>query len=423
MMDLDDKPPLGGGALSALDRAKLLSQALADAARRRRVSSRSRRAYAAGGFRARRGAKVARFAVIGSFIALVAVPSLGSAIYYAFVASDQYVAEARFTVSGGLPPLVDNITSLTGIPALAIIQDTQIVTNYIGSRAALEALENKIDLRSLYSRSDVDYASRFKPDRPIEKFVKYWNKMCEATIQMPAGIINLKVRAFSPEDANRIANAVIEISESLINDLNARMNRDTVSNAKDELDRTSQRLSAAQLALEKARNDEGLLDAEKTGDALNLLINDTRADLLKLQGQYTSQAKFVSLSAPQMADLKSRIDATAAQIKELESRLTNTIENPTGQAPLSASMTKFAELDLERQTAERLYAGSVAALELATISAERRMMYLNTFVRPVVPEEAQYPKRFLYPAIITLGALAIWGALIGLGALVRNNMA
>jgi capsular polysaccharide transport system permease protein len=422
-MDLDDKPPLGGGALSALDRAKLLSQALADAARRRRVSSRTRRLYASGGFQARRGATVARWAAVVSFVLMVVLPSVGAATYYAFIASDQYVAEAEFTVSGGTPPIVDGIASLTGIPALAVIQDTQIVANYITSRAALETLEDKVGLRALYSRPEVDWGSRFSPDLSIEKFVKYWKKMCDVSIKMPAGVIDLKVRAFTPEDSAAIANAAIAISEELVNDLNARMNKDAVSGAEEELARTSDRLKAAQLALEKARNDAGLLDAAKTGDALNLLINQTRGELLKLQEQYASEAKFVSLAAPQMTDLKSRIDATAEQIKALESRLTSAVENPAGAAPLSASMTKFAELDLERQTAERLYAGSVAALELARISAERRMMYLNTFVHPAKPQEARYPKRILYPALVTVCALALWGVLLGLAGMVRDNMA
>jgi capsular polysaccharide transport system permease protein len=423
-MDLQDKPPIAGrGTLSALDRAKILSQALSDAARRTRLSTRSRRSFSAGGFAARRGARFMRWAGIGSFVLMVAIPTIAAMVYYAFIASDQYVAEARFTVSGGAPPIIDGIGALTGIPAVAVIQDTQIVTNYVESRAALEKLEKLIDIRSLYSTDEADFLARFKADRPIEKFLKYWQSMCSVSIQMPSGVVVLKVRAFTPEDAARIAGAVINISEELINDLNIRMNNDAVAGAQEELERTSQRLTAAQVALEKARNQEGILDAAKTGEALNGLITEARSDLLKLQEQYTSQARFVSTSAPQMTDLKARIDATASQIKELESKLTNAAPGNLSEAPLSASMTKFAELDLERQTAERLYAGSVAALELARITAERRLMYLNTFVMPVAPQEAQYPKRVLYSLLVAGGSLALWGLCGGLVVLIRNNMA
>jgi capsular polysaccharide transport system permease protein len=422
-MDLDDKPPMGQGALSALDRARILSQALSDAARRTRVSARSRRHFSAGGFRARKGAALARWAVIISFCLLVVAPSVASAIYYAFVASDQYVAEARFTVSSGTPPIADGVGQLTGIPAIAVIQDTQIVTNYIESRAALEKLEKLIDVRRLYSTEDADRFSRFQANKPIEKFVRYWQKMCSISIQMPGGIVVVKVRAFTPRDAATIAQAVVNISEELINDLNDRMNKDAVAGAQQELERTSQRLTEAMAALEKARNEAGILDATKTGDALNGLITSAQSDLLGLQQQYTSQSHFVSESAPQMTELKSRIDATAAQIRYLESRLTSNSSSDSSAEPLSASMTKFAELDLEHQTAERLYAGSVAALELARLTTERRMMYLNTFVMPVPPQEPQYPKRFLYSSVVAGGSLVVWGVLCAVAMMARNNMA
>jgi capsular polysaccharide transport system permease protein len=422
-MDVDNEPDIDRRPPSALDRARVLSQALADAARLARVSKRSRRTLTGGGFRARRGAKVLRLAVFISFVLMVAIPSLSAAIYYGFVASDQYTAEAKFTVTGGEPPTADTIGSFTGIPAIAIIQDTQIVVNYIHSRAALERLENTINIRSLYSISRADRLARFDPSKPIEKLVRYWQRMADVSIGMPAGIVDLKVRAFTPEDATKITSAVLDISEALINEMNDRMNHDAVANAELELDRTSARLTKALIALETARNETGLLDAVKIGDALNKLITDTRSSLLLLQQEYTTQLKYVSESAPQMRALKSRIDATSGQIAELESKLTATKLTSSTEPTLAMSMTKFSELDLERQVAERLYAAAAASLEIARLAAEHKMMYLNTFVKPVLPEEPQYPRRLLFSASIAAGSLAIWGACCGLAMAIRNYKA
>ena len=127
-------------------------------------------------------------------------------------------------------------------------------------------------------------------------------------------------------------------------------------------------------------------------------------------------------TAPQMRTLKARIDAGQAQIAELEAKLTATDPAEAGQT-LSNSMTKFAELDLEHQIAERLYAGAAASLELAKLTGEHKLMYLNTFVRPVAPQEPRYPKRILYTAAVVLGSLAAWGALVGGVAVARNHMA
>jgi capsular polysaccharide transport system permease protein len=422
MMEIEEERPVGGGAIAALDRARVLSQALSEAARRARLSSRSQRLYSGGG-KARRGAAFVRLAVMVSFILMVAAPSLAASIYYMFIASDLYVAEARFTVSPGMPPSIDGIGALTGIAALAAIQDTQIVTNYVESRAGVEKLEKRIDIRGLYSNDAADWLSRFNKKKPIERFVKYWQHMCSLSIVMPAGIVDLKVRAFTPGDAARIAQGVVDMSEELVNTLNERMNHDAVASAEEELERTSQRLKDSQIALEKARNEGGLLDVPKTADALNNLMAGISGNLLQLQGQYTSARKFVSEDAPQMLALKSRIEATSAQITALKSQLTNSSADPSTETALSSSMTKFAELDLEKQTAEHLYSGSVAALEIAQMTAERQWMFINTFVKPVVPEQPQYPKRLLYSALVAVGSLAIWGLCCGLAALVRKNWA
>jgi capsular polysaccharide transport system permease protein len=422
-MDVENKPGIDRQPLSALDRARALSQALADAARLARVSKRGRRALVGGGFQARRGAKVLRLAFFISFVLMVVIPGSSAAIYYGFIASDEYVAEAKFTVGGGEPPTADTIGSFTGIPAIAIIQDTQIVVNYIHSRAALEKLENTINIRGLYSTSRADRLSRFDSSRPIEKFVRYWQHMADVSISLPAGIVDLKVRAFTPEDATKITLAVLDISEALINEMNDRMNHDALSNAELELDRTSARLTKARIALETARNDTGLLDAVKISDALNKLITDTRSALLQLQEEYTSQLNYVSESAPQMRALKSRIDSNSGQIAELESKLTATKLTSSNEPTLAMSMTKFAELDLERQVAERLYASAAASLEIARLVAEHKMMYLNTFVKPVLPEEPQYPHRFLVSAAIVAGSLVFWGTCCGLAMAIRNYKA
>ncbi|RBP04630.1 capsular polysaccharide transport system permease protein [Roseiarcus fermentans] len=416
-IDQDERTTAG-----ALERARVMSQALADAARRARFSTRSRRALASGGFQARRGARAMRMFRIATFALVVLVPSIGAAAYYAFIASNQYVAEAQFTVMGGEVPAPDAIASMTGIPAAAIIQDTQIVTNFIESRAAVEKLEASVGLRQLYSGGDIDYLARFDPSKPVEKLVSYWRRMADASIIMPAGIVDLKVRAFTPEDARAIADSVLDLSEQLINDLNARMNADAVRDAEQELQRTAERLAAARAALEKARNDQGVIDAVKQADAINKLATDLRGQLARMQQEYDAQLHAVLSTAPQMRTLKARIEAGQAQIAELEARLTAADPAESSQT-LSNSMTRFAQLDLEHQIAERLYSGAAASLELARLTGEHKLMYLNTFVRPVAPQEPRYPKRILYTAAVVVGSLAAWGALVGGVAVARNHMA
>jgi capsular polysaccharide transport system permease protein len=86
-------------------------------------------------------------------------------------------------------------------------------------------------------------------------------------------------------------------------------------------------------------------------------------------------------------------------------------------------MTKFNELDLQRKVAEDLYGAAAAALEVARLNAEDKLLYLKTFVAPAVPEEAQYPMRLLNTSLVLGGSLLLWGLICALAATFRDHMA
>ncbi len=431
-MDEDDtqleleEDPRASSSGTTLERIRAVSVALSDAARRSRVSLRSRDSRYRTGFQARRGARAIRALVLGSFAAFVVLPTLLTAIYMYGFASDQYVSEAQFTVTTADTPVPDGMASMTGVPAIAMIQDTQIVINYIQSRAAVEKLEREVGLRTVYSRPEADWLARFKKDKPIERFVKYWKSMSSAAILMPAGIIDLKVYAFTQQDARSVADGALEACEQMVNDLNARMDRDAVVNAETEVSRASQRVAKALADLETERNLSGIVEADKSEEALNNLVHDAKSHLLSLQGQYDASLKYVAADAPQMRELSTRIDVTRKQLQDIESKLTTAAggDKPgVGQTTVAQAMTRFDELDMERKVAEKIYATAASALEAARMNAENQQLYFKTFVYPATPQEALYPRRGLLTLLVAGGGMILWSLLCGIGVLVRNNMA
>lgn len=422
-MSNDSSVPSEVGKPPALHRAELISRNLADTARRFRMSKRTRRASGVGSFRLRRYTQLFRMIFIGSFVLLVLAPSTVAAVYFWLLASPQYTAEARFAVRTGEIPKIDGMSNLTGIPVAKIAQDTQIVTNYIHSRTIVEALEQRLDLRSLYGSDDFDWFARFTRDKPIEKLVDYWKFMSDTSTQLPSGIVTLTVRAFSPDDAKRIADVVMDLSETLVNEMNDRMLLATVADAERELARSADRLSRARAEFQKVRNTEGTLDAGQAGKALADLVTALRGERLRVQQEYETQSKYVSATAPQMRTLSARLNALADQIAELEAKLTTQRASATNDRVLSESLTKFAQQDLERRIAERQYAAASAALEMARVTSERKLVYLAAFVKPSLPQESRYPRRTLFTAAVVLGSLALWGALCAGAGAVRNHMA
>jgi len=408
---------------SSKERAALVARALSEAARRARFSTKRRRSLTSGGVRARRGQRLLRLLKIWTFVGIVAVPSVLFGVYIFLIASPQYVAEARFTVRGGLPAGLDQIGKMTGAPSMLIVQDTQVILNFMQSRAMVESLNKNVDFETLYEAASIDPLSRLKPHQAIERVVKYWKKHIKISVQMPSGIVVFNVRAFSPDDAVKVTSAALEASEQLVNEMNDKMREDAVALAESERERAQASLVTARANLERARNEEGMLSATETSTAMDKLVSGVQADMIKMQQEYDAQRRYVRADAPQLKNLQTKIEASQKEIDSLKAQITRSPTSGDNKPVLSGAMSRLDNANLENQIAEKIYGASLAGLEQAHLASEAKIMYINTFVKPVAPQQSEYPKRALDMLIFVLGAGVAWLAVVGGLIIARNNLA
>ena len=427
-LEIEEGAPAEPKPGTALARARAVSLALSDAARRSRLSSRRAASLRSGGFENRRGAKTVRYLLIVSFVAIFVIPTVAAILFFGLIAANQYVAEAEFTVSAGESPLRDGIASLTGIPSQLILQDTQIITNFLNSREMVDKLQQRIGIRRIYSNDNADFFARFDPEKPAERLVKYWKHVSHASIKLPGGLVKLSVRAFTPHDAKLVADTTLELCEELVNSLNARINADAVALAEAGLQRASERLAKTLAAQEVERNQSGILETKISAEGVTALLKQLRGTLLTLSGSYDTQLKYLNADTPQMQEMKSRIDVMQGQIAKLESQLTSApgstdASAASGDATIAAAMTRFGALEVEQKADEELYTDAATALEHARIAAEFKMIYLKVYVQPSLPQESEYPERGLDIFLVAVSSLALWGLIVALGAVARNHMA
>jgi hypothetical protein len=104
-------------------------------------------------------------AYLVSFILFVVIPSIVATLYFAFLASDQFVAEARFAVrsaqvdSASLDNMKSAMSSASAsmsVPSIAG-QDAYIIAAYIRSRAIVDDLSKGLDLRAIFRRPEADF--------------------------------------------------------------------------------------------------------------------------------------------------------------------------------------------------------------------------------------------------------------------------
>ena len=360
-----------------------------------------------------------RRGILLSFVILVVVPIGLAALYLGVLASNQYVSEARFAVRDSESSPLETIGGLAGFSGLQRMQEALIISNYIRSRAMFEEIDKSIGLRDRYARPDADFLSRLAPDDPIEDMIYYWRWKVDVEVDINSGIVTLKVRAFTPEDALLVATEVIRHSERLVNELSERARRNALTAAGEELARSEQNLRAALSEMRDIRNAEGVLDAGKSAESITKLIAELRSRSFLLREDYEAANRTVSPSAPHMRILQSRIQALQSQIQELEGKIAGGKEN----APLSTSQSHLQRGALNMKIAEDRYVLAAGKYEFARMETESQHAYLVTFVSPRLAEDSLYPRRLLFFVLVSLVVAAIWAGSVGIAVLIRNHAA
>lgn len=413
------RPPARGGSTDLLVRR---NARLREELRRQAREARLQRSVVRPSAAAFWGAEVRaiaefRLPLMASFIAVVVVPTLLATFYFVFLASSQYLSEARFAVRASEHAGLETLSG-AGLGGLAEVQDSLIIANYVKSLAVVQALEERVNLRELYSRPGIDWFSRFNPNRPIERLERSWRSQIDTAIEAPSGIITVKVWAFSPQDSLKVAQAIVSLSEDMVNKLGERTRTDAISQAEKEVARAEARLRKARSAVRDLRNEVGVIDPARTNEGIAKLIADLESDQVLIDQEIATARRTLSPDAPQFMLLDARRQAVRENIALLKARLTS--GTGSDKDTLSAVMTRYDTLDLERQIAERQYTAAAAALEQARVAAERQGMYLATFVKPVLAQEHDWPHRFWMPMAAALVFGLLWLLLVSAFELMRH---
>ncbi len=323
-------------------------------------------------------------------LVIVALPTCLAIVYYGAISSDQYVSETRFVVRSpnrNAAGLLSGFLQSTGF--VRAQDDSYVVMEFIESRAASGDLAEHSNLREVLSRPEADFLARFP---------SLWNKSTEealfehyldfVTIETDSGggVTTLRVRAFRPEDAQMLAQALLDRAETLINRLNDRARQDAVRFAQIEVADSEKRLGDLQKSLTDFRNKVAMIDPSKQSTSMFEMIAKLSDDVAQSKAQLASLMQQTPQS-PQIQAMRSSIDAKEQQIIEERARI---VGDDASMAPLIA---EYEQLLLQRELGMRMLESSATSLENAKLEAQRQQLYLERIVNPNRPDYAMYPKR------------------------------
>ena len=341
------------------------------------------------------------------FIAIVILPTTITAVYIFGVASNQYVSEAHFTVRSGQQATMSTpgIGQLFGLGGAVQSQnESYSVVDYLQSQDAVTEADRRLNLVGLFQRPEADPISRLWQQHPeAETLTSYYRRHVNVTFNPDTGETTLMVRAFRRQDAKNLAEALLELGEARVNQMNQRAQDDTLRVSRNELAASEAELALIQERMTRFRTTGRDIDPEKSSSAQLLLVSRLQDELAQATAQLSAMAPYVSHDSPQYVALASRTKALHGQIAVESGRLT------ASSGSLAPQLADYQSLQLRQDLAAKRYAAATTALLVAREQAIKQQLYVVRVVEPNLPQKALYPHRGTILLSVFLCGMLIYG--------------
>jgi capsular polysaccharide transport system permease protein len=352
------------------------------------------------------------------FLTTVVVPTLAAILYFGFLASDVYVSESKFVVRSPDKPAASGLGVILKSAGFANAGDELYAAqSYATSRDALRAINRDGAFKTAFTRPEISIVDRFNPlglSGSFEDLYKYFQKKIQLQHDSATSIATLTVRAYTPADAHRFNQELLEMSEATVNRLNDRGRKDLVRYAQLEVDNAKQKAQAAAVALAAYRNRSGIVDPEKQASVQMQMVSKlqdsliaAKTELAQLQ-QYTPDNPRIPVIGTQIATVQQEIDRELGKVAG-------------NQRSLAATIVQFQRLTLEDQLAGKQLAAALGSLEEARNESQRKQAYVERIVQPNRPDDPIEPRRLRGILTTLVLGLVAFGILRMLLAGVREH--
>ncbi len=341
-------------------------------------------------------------------------PTLISAGYFGFVASDSYESVAMFSIQSAENQQALPMEGLIGLAgANPSSRDTLAAREYVLSRDMFDVLDEKLDLMDKYRSKKIDFFSRLPASASREDAFEYYLDKVRVSYDSNSGVLTLRVRAFTAEDATTAARVILESSEDMVNQLSAQARRDRIHFAQKELAKAEKRLSESRQELVELQQERGEFSPEQSAEAALTIRTQLESELANARADYAVKRSYMAEDSPQVIAARQRVQSLASQAKTENQRLVA----PDSEG-LNSSLVEFEDVMVEKEFATQAYQSALTSLEVARSDAARQHRYLATIAAPSIPDEAQYPRRFLLVLATFLVSLVVFGiGSLGLAAI------
>lgn len=345
--------------------------------------------------------------IVVLFLLIFAVP-MGLWSYYLYNrAADQFVSSVGFTVQ--TEELQSPLDFLGGLGTLsgAGSQDADILFEFVQSQQLVQTVDEELDLVTLFSKPENDPIFAYDIDGSIEDLVGYWKRMIRVNYDAGTGLVELEVRAFAAKDAQNIAQAIFDEGSRAINALSAIARDDTTRYAREELDKSVERLKGAREKMTQFRFEHQIADPEIEITVQTGLMNALQQQLSDALIELDLLSEIAPDSDPRIKLSKRKINVIHERIDDEKSKF-GAGQSEDGEETFSTIIGDFESLIVDQEFAEKSYLAALQSYDFALAEAQRQSRYLAAYIKPTLAETALHPRREFLIGLAGLLLFLIW---------------
>ena len=352
------------------------------------------------------------YAALAGFALFVLLPLAIVAGYLYTRAADQYHSEVAFSIRSEDPGaatagILGALTQVSNGSA----SDSDILFELILSQRMVERIDEELDLRRIYNLPEGDPVFTLGDDVTIEDLVAYWGRMIDMRYESSTGIIDLRANAFTPEDAQAIAQAILTVSSAVVNLLSEQARDDAIRYATEDLGEAEDRLIEDRRRLADFRRENRIVDPSADVAGQMGLVNALSGELAQALVERDMLLSYAADGDQRVVQANRRIEAITERIEEERANL-----GIAGVAGAGGNLPEiigaYEELLVDLEFSNTAYTQALGNLAVARAEARRQSRYLAAHVEPTRAERALYPRRATITGLAALFLTLGWSVLM-----------
>ena len=213
--------------------------------------------------------------------------------------------------------------------------------------------------------------------------------MATPKVDTATNISTIEVNAFTPQDAQTLAGALLGYAEALVNRMNERLYQGQLATAEHFVVEAQKDVDAAEARLESFRNVSGSVDPNLVAQSKLKVIEKLSAQLAQVEATIAQQLTLAP-TTPQIAALRAEAKSYRDEIQKRELE----IAGPTGSE--AVKLQTYDQLILQRDLAAKALSDAVTQRDQARQDAERQHLYVQLIAKPNLSLDwARYPRTTL----------------------------